>query len=55
MVLSGPKPWSQKRAHLLKLGLSRNVVDEMEVLSEDVGTLILRRSSAGSRSWTVAR
>ena len=37
MVLLGAKSWAQKRAHLLKLGLSRSLVDEMEILSEDVG------------------
>ncbi|KAG8905299.1 hypothetical protein FRB99_000272 [Tulasnella sp. 403] len=36
MILSQTKPWQQKRSHLLKLGLPRVVVDEMEVLAEDV-------------------
>lgn len=37
LVLSQAKAFSQKRPHLLKLGLPRMLIDEMEILSEDIG------------------
>ncbi|KAG8892983.1 hypothetical protein FRC00_011245, partial [Tulasnella sp. 408] len=36
LVLSQAKAFSQKRPHLLKLGLPRMLIDEMEILSEDI-------------------
>ncbi|KAG8989771.1 hypothetical protein FRB90_002076, partial [Tulasnella sp. 427] len=36
LVLSQAKAFTQKRPHLLKLGLPRMLIDEMEILSEDI-------------------
>lgn len=37
LVMSQAKTFSQKRPHLLKLGLPRMLIDEMEILSEEIG------------------
>lgn len=41
LILSQAKAFSQKRPQLLKLGLPRMLIDEMEILSEDIGSGIV--------------